>query len=75
MTIEGLGDVEIVDVIKVGKCVLHQMSVDVPDDVDLVGKSVKGEVDLERRTQLQAHHTGTHIVFASCRRILGPHIW
>lgn len=23
MTIEGLGDVEIVDVIKVGKCVLH----------------------------------------------------
>jgi len=22
-----------------------------------------------------AHHTGTHIIFASCRAILGPHIW
>ena len=51
------------------------MSVDVPDDVDLVGKHVKGLVNEERRTQLQAHHTGTHIVLASCRRILGPHIW
>lgn len=75
MQIEGLGDVEIVDVIKVGKCVLHQVSMDVPDDVDLVGKAVKGEVNLARRTQLQAHHTGTHIVFASCRSVLGPHIW
>lgn len=73
--IDGMGDLEVVDVIKVGKCVLHQISQDVPDDVDLVGKAVKGEVNLERRTQLQAHHTGTHIVFASCRRILGPHIW
>lgn len=75
MTIEDLGDVDVVDVIKVGKCVLHQISKEVPDDVDLVGKKVTGLVDLARRMQLQAHHTGTHIVFASCRRVLGPHIW
>jgi alanyl-tRNA synthetase len=75
MTIEGLGDVDVVDVIKVGKCVLHQISKEVPDDVDLVGKKVTGLVDLARRMQLQAHHTGTHIIFASCRRVLGPHIW
>lgn len=25
--------------------------------------------------QLQAHHTGTHIIFASCKKVLGPHIW
>ena len=52
MTIEGLGDVDVVDVIKVGKCVLHQISKEVPDDIDLVGKKVTGLVDLARRMQL-----------------------
>jgi len=36
---------------------------------------VIGKVDRERRIQLRNHHTGTHIVFASCRKILGPHVW
>jgi len=34
-----------------------------------------GKVDRERRIQLRNHHTATHIVFASCRKILGPHVW
>jgi Ser-tRNA(Ala) deacylase AlaX len=44
-----LGEVDVTDVTKVGKCVLHLISKDVPADLDLVGKSVKGEVDLKRR--------------------------
>ena len=36
---------------------------------------VKVTIDEDRRKQLQAHHTGTHIVFASCRKVLGPHVW
>jgi alanyl-tRNA synthetase len=39
------------------------------------GKKVDVTVDADRRRQLQSHHTGTHIVFASCRKVLGPHIW
>ena len=49
MEIEGLGKVDVVNVIKVGKCVLHEISVSVPEDVDLVGASVKGEIDAARR--------------------------
>lgn len=49
MNIEGLGDVEVVDVIKVGKCVLHEISMEVPEDLDIVGKSVSAKVNLERR--------------------------
>jgi alanyl-tRNA synthetase len=33
------------------------------------------KIDSERRNQLRAHHTGTHIVFAACRKVLGPHVW
>lgn len=39
------------------------------------GKQVHGTVNKERRAQLRSHHTGTHIVFAACRKILGPHVW
>ena len=30
---------------------------------------------VERRNTLRAFHTGTHIVYAAARRVLGPHIW
>jgi alanyl-tRNA synthetase len=36
---------------------------------------VSGLVDKERRDQLKHHHSATHIMFASCRNVLGPHIW
>jgi len=32
-------------------------------------------VDKARRHQLRNHHTATHIIFASCRKVLGPHVW
>ena len=42
---------------------------------DYIGLEVKGKVDMKRRHQIMSHHTGTHIVFAACRRVLGPHVW
>lgn len=73
--IETLGEFKVVDVIKVGRCVLHELDCEIPETFEIKGKVVKGKVDMDRRSQLQSHHTGTHLVFASCRRVLGPHIW
>jgi len=49
LNIEGLGEVKVVNVIKVGKCVLHEIDKDVAEDLDLVGAKVSGIVDLDRR--------------------------
>ena len=64
---------KIIDAVKVGKVVLHTL--DKPIEGDIKGKKAHVVIDAERRRQLQAHHTGTHIVFASCRKVLGPHVW
>jgi alanyl-tRNA synthetase len=56
--------------------VLHILDRPLEGDVEMfIGKKIHANVDWERRKQLQSHHTGTHIVFASCRKVLGPHVW
>lgn len=73
--IEGVeGSFKCIDVLKVGKAVLHVLDKELPEE-DIKGKDVKGIVDAERRAQLAAHHTGTHVMYASCREVLGPHVW
>ncbi len=32
-------------------------------------------VDKERRSHLQLHHSGAHILIQACQRILGRHVW
>ncbi len=39
------------------------------------GASAKGLVDWERRKQLMRGHTGTHLLLAAARRVLGDHVW
>ena len=57
---------------------MHLIDREIPsegENVDIIGRSANGKVCEIRRSQLQAHHTGTHIMFAACRNVLGPHIW
>lgn len=67
----------VVNVEKVGKVVLHILDRPLPnpDNAHYIGQTVSGHIDEERRRQLRNHHTGTHIVFAACRAVLGPHVW
>ncbi len=68
----------VIDVEKVGHCVLHILDRAVEGygtDDGLRGAPVEASIDMARRNQLRNHHTGTHIVFASCRKVLGPHVW
>jgi len=42
---------------------------------DMLGKQVKGMIDKERRFNIMRHHTATHILLYSIRKVLGDHIW
>eukprot|EP00744_Colponema_vietnamica_P000780 GILI01001356.1.p1 GENE.GILI01001356.1~~GILI01001356.1.p1 ORF type:complete len:965 (+),score=358.80 GILI01001356.1:48-2942(+) len=66
----------VVDCQKVGRCVLHILDTPLPNSADsYLNMAITGTIDNDRRTQLRCHHTSTHIIFASCRKVLGPHVW
>lgn len=50
--IETLGEFKVIDVIKVGRCVLHELDLEIPETFEIKGKTVKGTVNMDRRAQL-----------------------
>ncbi len=64
---------KVINVQKVGKVVVHELDSEVPEDV--VGSRVHGRIDWLRRYSLMRHHTATHVVLGSARRVLGDHVW
>lgn len=75
LVIEGV-DYKVTKVEKVGKAVLHFLDKPLPAEVaERKDVKVKGVIDRKRRLQLRNHHTAAHIIFASCRQVLGPHVW
>lgn len=64
---------KIVNVTKVGPCVLHFCDAEV--DVAPGRHRATMRLDAPRRRQLMCHHTGAHVLAAACRRVLGPHVW
>lgn len=65
------GQVNIVNVQKVGSIILHFADKETPQ----VGEVVEGEIEWNRRISLMRHHTGTHVLMGAIRRVLGGHAW
>ena len=66
-----INDCKVVDVIKQNGLIIHKL-----DKVTFKeGDKVFGKVDYDRREQLTQHHTATHILTGSVRRLLGDHVW
>ncbi|MFW6141098.1 MAG: alanine--tRNA ligase [Candidatus Saliniplasma sp.] len=53
-----------------GDLVVHEVDGDIPK-----GEVVRGKIDMRRRMDLTRHHTATHLVISSARKVLGKHIW
>jgi len=63
--------INIVNVIKAGNVVVH-----IAENAFLKpGDIIKGEINWDRRKSLMRHHTGTHILLGSARKVLGAHVW
>ena len=68
---------------KLNNVVLHHIAV--PKDGDkesllatlksYIGTEVHMAINWNRRITLARHHTGTHLVIAAARKVLGQHIW
>lgn len=67
---------EVLNVEKIGKCNLHILDRQLTKDPkSYIGKAAHGTIDLSKRYQLMCHHSGTHVVFAAARKVLGQHVW
>ena len=62
---------EVVDVLKVGKVIVHKIIGSLPKN----GVVVRGHLDWNRRYALMKAHTATHLVNGAARRVLGEHVW
>jgi len=63
--------VEVVDVQKVGKVIVHE----VKDAPLKKGDIINGVIDWEKRYSLMKNHTATHVINGAARRVLGQHVW
>jgi alanyl-tRNA synthetase len=64
--------VEVVDVKKVGKVIIHKIK---GETVPKEGNVIKGVIDWEKRYNLMKAHTATHLINGAARRVLGQHVW
>jgi alanyl-tRNA synthetase len=68
----GISRVEVLDVQKIGKVIVHKVKAPI---MPREGSTIKGVLDWEKRYALMKAHTGTHLVNGAARRVLGEHVW
>lgn len=68
---------QVLDVQKIGDIVLHKLEIGKLKAAGglVPGDRVTGRVDMRRRLAHARHHTATHLVHDSAKRVLGKHIW
>ncbi len=66
------GEVHVIDTQKVGDVIVHILDREVKIQE---GTSVKGTIDWESRFRTMRHHTVTHVILASAKKLLGEHVW
>lgn len=71
LTFDG-GKVEVVDVQKIGRVIVHKVK---GDAAPKEGTRVRGVIDWDKRYSLMKNHTTTHLVNGAARRVLGQHVW
>ncbi len=64
--------VKVIDVQKTGEVIVHVLEKPIPVRKGII---VKGIIDWYRRYKLMRHHTATHILLGTLRKVLGVHIW
>ncbi|ALU11961.1 alanyl-tRNA synthetase [Ignicoccus islandicus DSM 13165] len=69
---KGNSKFDVVNVQKVGDVIVHELKE--PYDGS-EGDLVIGKIDWIRRYTLMRHHTGTHVMLAAIRKVLGDHVW
>ncbi|HVP93119.1 MAG TPA: DHHA1 domain-containing protein, partial [Acidobacteriota bacterium] len=68
----GKNKVEVVDVQKVGKVIIHRIKGKIAPKK---GSTVKGMIDWDKRYSLMKNHTATHLINGAARHVLGQHVW
>ena len=66
------GKVEVLDVQKVGRVIVHKVG---GKKAPREGATIKGVINWDRRYALMKAHTATHLVNGAARRVLGQHVW
>ena len=66
-----IGKCDVVDVVKHGNVIVHEVKGELPKE----GETVSCVVDGKRRDGISKNHTSTHIINTSARSVLGSWVW